>query len=391
VVVTAAELRREVGLPLAAWATVAAALLTLQRLVTPAAAGGPLSGRFYGGWNHFDGPEYLHIAAQGYQQRQLVWFPLYPMLIRAVHAVTGDPVRSGVAVSLVAGAALAVLLWRWLGAPERGLSPGARAVAFAAVLLYPYAWFLYGVIYADALYLALVVGAFVALERDRTALAVAVAVAATATRPSGWALPLGMAVLHLERRGALAVPDRAEGWAAALRLPLRLDRARLRARDLAPLAGLAGLAGYMAWQWASWGSPLRFVTEQENYHEPGTAALLKHQYFAAFSGHNDARYLATTTFQFLIVVLVLFSVPFVGRRFGWGYGVFVLATATFPAVSVSTFMGCGRYLLEAFPTLVLVGEALHRRRPAVRVAWFAACVALLAVMSFGYARSWYLT
>lgn len=381
--------RAWVGWPLIAWGAVAGILLTIQRLASSSARGMPWGGRFFDGWNQFDGPEYLHIATQGYEQGQLVWFPLYPMLVRLVHTVVADVQLSAVAVSLAAGAALAVLLWRWLETTD--LSPTARALGFAATLLYPYAWFLYGVIYADALYIALVLGTFVLMERDRTGPAVAAAALATAARPSGFALPLGLLVLHLDRTGVVAADGREDGWAAALALPTRFDRSRLRTSSLAPLAGFGGLAAYSAWQWLAWGSPVRWITEQANYHEPGPASLLKEQYFGAFSQGEDFRHLATTTFQAVILALVLVSVSAVGRRFGWGYGVFVLVTAAFPAISVSTFMGCGRYLLEAFPVLVLLGDRLSRRGLPARALWFALSSALLATMTFGFARSWYLT
>jgi hypothetical protein len=84
------------------------------------------------------------------------------------------------------------------------------------------------------------------------------------------------------------------------------------------------------------------------------------------------------------------SIPAVGRRYGWGYGVYVLGLASLPAVSVSTFMGVGRYLLPAFPCWALAGEWLADR-PRWRIVWLATSAVLLVVMTAGFARSWYLT
>ena len=58
-------------------------------------------------------------------------------------------------------------------------------------------------------------------------------------------------------------------------------------------AGLGGLAAYGAYQWFEWGSPLRFSTEQGNYHEPGTASALKQQFFAAQYALGEGQLSAT--------------------------------------------------------------------------------------------------
>src|ERR1700737_1170858 len=69
-------------------------------------------------WNRWDGPQYLLIAQHGYgvagdQRLALVFFPLYPWLIRLVAFVVRDPVVSAFAIStiasIVAGGTLARL------------------------------------------------------------------------------------------------------------------------------------------------------------------------------------------------------------------------------------------------------------------------------------------
>lgn len=372
--------------PCAAWSAVALTLLTTQfvsRMTDPGKSLGALDG-----WVQFDGPEYLSIATNGYSQRQLVWFPGYPMVVRAFDAVLGGPIGSGVLVSAAAGLIAALLFWRWT--ELMALPSPARGLGLAVMLLYPYAWFLYGVVYSDALFLMLVLSAFLLVERRHLVWAGAVGALATATRPAGFALILGLALLALERDGALRVPGPRAGWVHALRLPVVPVRSGFNAAHLGPLISLIGLGSWMLYQWVAWGSPLRFVSEQSNYHDSGRATLFKQQYFEAWYSGFDARHLATTTFQAVLLLAVLASVCSVGRRFGWGYGVFVLGLAVLPSITVSTFMGVGRYLLPAFPCFALVGEWLVTRRR-WRVIWFALSGAALLVMSFGFARSWYLT
>lgn len=377
--------------PLATWVPLAALLLVVQfaaRGVDRHLRWWPPQAQLLSGWSQFDGPEYLQIATQGYQQRQLVWFPLYPLLVRGLDVLVGHPLLSAVLVSLAGGVASAVLFWRW--SELRLPSPLARRTATLCLLLYPYGWFLYGVVYSDAVFLACALGAFVLAERDRPVLAGLAAALATAGRPSGFAVALGVLVLVLERGGVLRVPARGPDWARRLRIPWQLDRRAVRPALAGPLLASLGLGAYGLYQWIAWGSPVRFLTEQAIYHDQGPASKHKLQYFEAFSQGYDGRHLATTTAQGVLLALAVLSVPAVGRRFGWGYGVFVLGLAVLPAASVSTFMGVGRYLLPAFPAFALLGEHLarHPRRRAVHLV---ASGLTMVVLAGGFARSWYLT
>lgn len=380
------RLRSRWAAPLVGWTAIALVLTVVQylaRRLQPRKSPALLAG-----WSQFDGPEYLSIVAEGYRIRQLVWFPAYPLIVSAVGVVARSPLHAAVAVSAGAGLLGAVLFWRWTAVS--GLDPSARLVALAVMLVYPYGWFLYGAVYPDALFAAAALAAFLLLERGHLWASALAGALATATRPSGFAVAIGLWVLWMERSGVLRVPDRPDSWASKLRLPISLDRDRLTARSFVPLASLAGLIAYMAYQWAVWGSPARFVTEQANYHEGASSSLLKEQYFDAWYLGFDGRHLATTTAQAVLLMLVLGSVPAVGRRFGWGYGAYVLGLALLPMVSVSTFMGVGRYLLPAFPCFALAGAWLAPRRWAT-VSWLCLSSIALVVMTAGFARSWYLT
>lgn len=346
------------------------------------------SPHFLDGWVQFDGPEYLSIATQGYQQRQLVWFPLYPTLVGLLDGLLSAPVVSAVLVSSLGGLASAVLYWRW--SSDRQMSHGARWGALLVLLLYPYGWFLFGVVYSDAVFLAATLAAFLFLERGRPGWAAALGALATATRPSGFAVVLGLTVLWWERSGVVQGGGPVDGWARRLKMPISLDRSRVGPSALIPLLSMSGLAAHMLYCWIAWGSPLRWMTEQANYHASGRPTLLKQQYFEAWSQGFDGRHLATTTAQAVILVVVLATVPAVGRRFGWGYAVYVLGLCLLPAVSVATFMGTGRYLLPAFPVFALAGAWLEER-PRLRAAWILSCTVVVAVMVVGFSRSWYLT
>lgn len=384
--------RRPFSYPLLAWVAAwmsVSLVVQVSRVTKLQPTGWPGLDWHLGALSQFDGPEYLSIASHGYSERQLVWFPGYPALIRAVVSLTPlSPVVAAVGISTVAGLSAVVLYWRWL--VLRVPDEGSRRTALAVLLLYPYAWFLFGVVYSDAVFVALVVAAFVLLESRRYLWAGVLGALATATRPTGLALVVGLVLLAFERGGVLSVPSNGPWWVRELRIPVHIDSSRLRPTLAAPLLSVLGLLAYMSYQWVVWGNPIAFITVQNLYHDGGWRSLLKQQYFDAWFEGYDGRHLATTTFQAVILALALLSVPAVGRRFGWGYAVFVFALCAIPGVSVSTFMGTGRYLIPMFPVFALAGEWLSPHRH-LRVLWLMASGGAMLVMAFGFARSWYLT
>src|SRR3954454_22047815 len=89
----------------------------------------------------WDSVWYLAIANDGYPRddvRRAAFFPLYPLLVRAVDRVAGDPILAGALVSLVCFAVALVLLHR-LTALELG--PASASPAVWAIALYPGAVF----------------------------------------------------------------------------------------------------------------------------------------------------------------------------------------------------------------------------------------------------------
>lgn len=360
------------------------------------AAGGILRWRgwstFLSGWVQFDGVRYLDIARDGYdyvpgRQSTVVWFPLYPLLIRLVGALTGDPVIAGVLITWVAGLIAVRLLWIWM--PLVGVEAAHRGWSLAALMLYPYAWYLYGPVYSDAVFLALVIGAFILVEtRHPIATAVAVA-AATATRSMGPFLIPALVLLSLERSGALSAPEGGSRLVQRWRLPVRFDRRRLDHRAFAPVLGLAGIGLYMWHLGVRFGDPVAFLTNQETYHL-GRLPLLKARFFVVWRDRVDMSLPLTLTAQACFAALVIWCIPAVGRRFGWGYGLFVFFVVGVPTATTAEFLGTGRYLLAAFPVAVLIGErmAAHRRLAA---AWLAVSAVALVGLNMGFSRSWYLS
>jgi hypothetical protein len=309
------------------------------------------------GWLRWDSMWYLEIARNGYwfevdDQSPVAFFPLYPILIRAVSFVSGSAGSAAVFVALAAGTVAVHLYTTWC-LPR--LAPDTIPYACASLLFYPFSFFLCGAAYSDALFLALVLGAFCALEADRPWVAGIVALLATATRPVGAALVVGLWVRAAERRGVFE-----KG--------LHLNQ--LKAADLPLLMAPLGVGLYCAFLWSRFENPVAFVDAAAQWgHVAGAETWFKLQWFERLRLVKDFSSLAMLLAHPAATLLALALVPTVKARFGWGYAVYALVVILIPAISTKDFVGLGRYCLAAFPCFAAAGVKLKQYPDGNRVAW----------------------
>jgi Mannosyltransferase (PIG-V) len=189
-------------------------------------------GRPYGYYSHtvlakplgalvvWDGVWYRRIAVHGYlyvpgHQSDTAFFPLYPILLRAVH-VTGLPLD-------VAGLLLSnlFLLTALLVVYELGLSLVAaadarRAAIFVAVFPTGY---VFSMIYPESLVIGCMALAILLAVRGRWLACSFVAAAAALARPEGAMLVLPLAAIAVDRWQTLTPDKRGKAVAAVLAAP----------------------------------------------------------------------------------------------------------------------------------------------------------------------------
>ncbi len=341
--------------------------------------------RYPGDWllgarANWDGFWYTQIAIDGYSYHGSgtdftppAFFPGYPMLMRAVMLVTRDAALAGIVISVAAGAVATCFLHRW--AADRYGRRVARTTVIV-LLLYPYSLYLYGVVYADALFLASAVTAFVALEKGYPFVAGLLGIVACATRLVGVAVAIGLILRLLEMRGVFergAVGER------------RVHLDRLRPRDAGLLLPGLGTIGYCAYLWATFGNPLLFQESGKAWGQgEGLRTLFKGRTVEMLT--TGLPYLRLEmALQLALLVGALLLTRAVWRRFGWAYGCYVLLVLGIPLVTVGNLFGAGRYVLPAFPCFVVVGAALaDRPQLSLRLATVAA--ALLVVFATFFSR-----
>lgn len=340
---------------------------------------------FWGGWVRLDGGWYHGIAEGGYdyvpgQQSSVAFFPGYPITIRHVGRAIDNIPLGGIVTTIACGLAAVVLFWRWCAArlPRR-----AALLGLVVLALYPYAWYLYGAVYGDALFLLAVLAAFTLLDHDHPVLAGLAGAAATATRSVGVAVVVGLVVGVLERRGALQGTWR---WGVPRSLALR----RLRPADAGVLVSTAGLVAWAAWLWHRYGDPLLFSSVQSEWGQPASPRTwFKLDFLGQVARGDDRIYSYGLVVQALLALGVFLLVPAIVRRFGLRYGAYTAVLVALPVIGSQDFQGVGRYVIGAFPAFAVVGERLAARPAWPRVV-LPVSAALLVLGTVWFAHGLYL-
>jgi hypothetical protein len=153
-----------------------------------------------GVWERFDTLWYLRIAGQGYDRPEsVVFFPLYPWLIRAASVV----LQPMVAALLISTVAAFFLFWglHELLLPE--LSPELAERSVLICVVWP-ASFIFFAGYPESLLFALIVWSICMARTDRWLLAAALGVAAALTKAVGIVVLVPLLILAIHRKKVVA-------------------------------------------------------------------------------------------------------------------------------------------------------------------------------------------
>jgi hypothetical protein len=333
----------------------------------------------------FDGSWYRQIAEQGYpaslpvgadglvQQNAWAFFPAYPMLVRAVMAVTGGSwVVVAPVVSTLLGAAAVLVVHRVIvvGAPRAVAGwPGLPLATVAAVCAFPTSAVLQ-VAYTESLALLLVAGALLLILRRRYEWAAVAILALGLTRAVALPMAVVLAVHALVR------------WRAD-----RTGSDRFGARDRVRVAGLVAVAVVSGFAWPAicgWvtGVPDGYLLTQESWRGlRSVEPFLGWTYVPAFWFGSWAPVVLIGGFGLTALVLLAPSAWRLGRELHTWAAAYVLylVAVSEPGSSLA------RFLLLAFPLgATSIGLVSGSRRS--RWAWLAGLLVTMAALQILWVR-----
>jgi len=355
---------RSAALPwLVARVIVGGALAVAHELVTRTRPPASVAARVHQGLLGWDAGWYETIARHGYAgagHSSLRFFPLVPLLTRALSYVPGIGVGTALVVVANVSAFVGVVLLVLLARRETGDSALARRAAWLMCLAPPAFTQVMG--YAEGTFVALGVGTMLALRARAWWWAAALGLAAAATRPLGVLLVLPAAFEGL--RGLReAPPGRAGARIAAV---------------AGPALGFCAFLGWVGWRYGDVLAPLK--VQQQGAHR-GTVAdplrTLAHDASLLVHGQHIG---SALHLPWVVLALALLAVALV--RWPASYSAYAAAVLVV-ALTTSNLDGFERYALSAFP-LVLAGagvtSAPRLERTVLSVA--AAGLALYALLAF---------
>lgn len=155
-------------------------------------------------WNTWDVQQYIRIAENGYaglaedgRILQIVFFPLYPLLIKLFSLVFQNYIISALLVSNLSYIAAVYYLYK-LVQVDFDKEDAYRAVIYFSV--FPTAYFMHAG-YTESLFLMLTIGSFYYARKERWALCGVLGMLAAATRITGILLIPVLLIEYLAQRG----------------------------------------------------------------------------------------------------------------------------------------------------------------------------------------------
>jgi hypothetical protein len=323
-------------------------------------------------WNQWDTKWYIDIANRGYGWKKAVgtsptaFFPLYPMLIHGLMAVTH---RSGITAALViANAAfLGALLYLWR-LVRWEMNPDVARRTILCIATFPTALFFFAG-YTESLFLFLTVAAFFHMRRRDWILAGLFGALASATRVTGILLLLPFLYDYARDRN-FSVRNLDRGVIGLLLVPV-------------------GLLLFMLYLGRTVGDPLAFSHSQMAWQKVFTLQI--------WSGFAESiRQLLTlprasfmeahNVIEVTLGGLALIGSVFAARRLPAAYGLYMLAfwlvTLTSPAIEGGyqvPLISLSRYVLSLFPFFIWLGLKTESR--AVEESYLVLSVGMLGLLT----------
>ena len=313
-------------------------------------------------WAHWDGAWYIKIAAHGYGDADgtAAFFPLYPLLLRAVGTLFGgNLVLAGIVLSLACYAGVVIVLYR-LVARDFGDSIASRTTLYLSI--FPTAFF-FQAVYSEALFLLLVLLCFLWAREGRWWLAGLAGLLTALTRSTGVLVLVPLAIMYLQ---APAERRRPADAVALLLVP-------------------EGLLAWMACVGLTFGRPLLFLSSQGQWHRDlatpnytlwqGVRSALQGVRQLA-SGQTARRYwpvegsgspidLAVVNITALLFTAAAGALLWLGaRRLPLAYTVWGLLAVGVPLLAPNPYQplySMPRFVLPAFPIFIALALLTERR------------------------------
>ncbi|MEI8143386.1 MAG: mannosyltransferase family protein [Candidatus Berkelbacteria bacterium] len=282
----------------------------------------------------WDSVYYLDIAQHGYSVSQtsslsnVVFFPLYPILIKLIAVFTSsDFILAGWIVSILSLIGAVFYLYKLIKEFHPEVHPES-AIFF--LLIFPTAFF-YNAVYTEALFLLVSIVTFYYAKKGNFALAGVIGLLASLTRITGVLLFIPILWEFIAKNGA----KKLFSWSV---IPILLI----------PLGTIA----FFAYHYLAFGDFLLFLKVEGAW---GRSFGVNLTHLSMLSNPATVNLVLDLMFTVFAVICTIF----VFSRRWISYGLYMVATLAV-ALSTGTMMSIGRYVLVLFPIFILIASVKNK-------------------------------
>ena len=307
------------------------------------------TGDLFTPWIRWDAAHYVRLArdwyvSQGDARFHLVFFPLYPMLIRGLHLLTGmDCAPAGV---LLSNACLFGAAWALYRLTELGYGQPCARDAVLLLLFSPFGFF-FSLPFSESLFLMLSLASALCARKRRFVPAVLLGALCAATRLLGLLSAVPIFYEGLKRTG-----EKKGGLKMAIIF------------FLGTLPVTLGFASYLYLNHRVSGHPLTFLTYQKEHWFQQMGSLpntLRYTLENALNARDPWLRLGTWIPQALFILLTIALLLSLFRRVDPGDGAYALLYI-YLAVSPTWLLSGCRYLTALYPLTPMLGLRFPGRR-----------------------------
>lgn len=334
---------------------------------------------YCGKWNLWDGPHYLDIAQTGYagyeengQHLFLVFFPLYPWLVKILALVVRNYVVSGILVSMLCFAGGCVLMYKLVAIDY------SKSIAKTSVILLsvsPFSFF-FGSVMTESTFFLIIIAVFLAIRRHKWLAAGILGIFAALTRSVGVFMVFPAAVEWVREEKPLLLMKQKKWKDLGGRF------VRLLPVALMPIGTLI----YLYINYRVEGDPFIFMKYQSEHWGMNLQYFGKTVKMLFERGFNPGEDIAIRT---TIFIPGLFSITFAAlailigaRRQRLTYSVFMLIYFVFNAAA-SWPLSESRYLACMFPAYWLIASLTEKNKHAEQIV-IALSAVLMGIYLTGY-------
>lgn len=307
-------------------------------------------------WMGWDAKHYLNLAELGYngyvedgKHLFLVFFPLYPWLIRAVTVLTRNYISSAFIISYLAYAIGCCFLYS-MTANDYGKRVAKKAVIFLSI--FPFSFF-FGGIMTESLFFLTSVACLYYIRQHKWPLVMVWGILACLTRIQGLALGLAAGVelcIYYQPIKMLREKD----WKSFRNLMFT---------KVPYLLGiLLGTVGYLLLNYVTTGNPFEFLIHQKEHWFNTTVPFttcLSTVYDGIVNGGFDLSAISIWLPEFLMFVMTLLVLLYSMRKHYVTYTTY-LWTYLILCYSISWLLSGTRYMSCAVPVFILAAEATEQ-------------------------------